>query len=263
MAGRIEQQTARAAGWSRATAYFSAVLFLTAALSHRFNLLETQGFIAVLVLVAALAFLALLLAAVSFRRVWNYGDRGGRDMATGVIVALVVLTPFAISAYRVYVYPELNDISTDTIDPPRFAQTALIRKRGMNPIAPIGREAARRQAESYPEVTGRRYDVPAERALNAVLALVERRGWQFFEAQSETPNNSEVTIEAVARTLLLAFSCDVAIRVTDEGSSTYVDMRSTSRFGKHDLGDNAARIAAFLDELDSDIAAQAGTVPTE
>jgi hypothetical protein len=263
MTVHIEQQTARAAGWSCATAYFSAVLFGTAALSHRFDLLETPGFLAVLGLAAALAVLALLLAALSFSRVWNRGDRGGGNIAKGVIVALLVLVPFLVSGYRSYVRPELNDISTDTIDPPRFSQAALARKQGMNPIAPIDRVAANIQAERYPEATGRRYDTSADRVLNAVLALVTRRGWRIYEAPLEITSSPEVTIEAVARTLLLAFPCDVAIRVTDEGASSYVDMRSASRFGRHDLGDNAARIVAFLEELDADIAAQAGTLPAE
>ena len=263
MAAYIEQRTARGAGWSLATAYFSAVLLVTAALGHRFGLLETQGFITVLGLVAVLAFLALLLGAASVRRVWNYGDLGGQDIAKGVIVALVVLAPFAISAYRGYIHPRLNDISTDTLDLPQFARAAAARKPDMNAIRPIGREAAKLQAEHYPEVTGRRYDVPADRALSAVIALVERRGWQVYEAPREMLSTPEITIEALAKTLLLAFPCDVAIRVTDEGNSTYVDMRSASRFGQHDLGDNATRIVAFLDELDTDIAAQAGVVAPE
>ncbi len=259
----IEQQTVRAAGWSCATAYFSAVLFATAALSHRFDLLETPGFLAVLGLVAALAALALLLAALSFSQVWNHGDRGGGDIAKGVIAALLVLVPFLVSGYRGYIHPELNDISTDTIDPPRFSQAALARKQGMNPITPIDRADARIQAERYSEVTGRRYDAPADRVLSVVLAVVTRRGWQIYEAPLEITSSPEVTIEAAARTLLLAFPCDVAVRVTDEGASSYVDVRSASRFGKHDLGDNAARIIAFFEELDSDVAAQAGTIPAE
>ena len=263
MAVYIEQQTARAAGWSRATAYFSAVLFATAALSHRFGLLETPGFIAVLGLVAVLATVALLLAAFSFNRVWQRGDAGGTDIVKGVIVALGVLAPFAVSGYRAYVTPELRDISTDTNDPPPFARAALARRPGMNPIVPIEREAALLQLERYPEVTGRRYEVPADRALSAVRALIERRGWLIYEAPREGAEDQEVTIEALARTTLLAFPCDVAIRVTDEGTSTYVDMRSASRYGRLDLGDNAARIVAFLDELDTDMAAQAGTVPAE
>lgn len=263
MTVHIEQQTARAAGWSCATACFSAVLFATAALSHRFDLLDTPGLLAVLGLVAALAVLALLLAALSFSRVWNHGDRGGGEIAKGVTVALLVLVPFLVSGYRSYVHPELSDISTDTIDLPRFSRAALARKPGMNPIVPIDRTAAGTQAKHYPEVTGRRYDVPADRVLNAVLALVARRGWRIYEAPREMASSPEVTIEAMARTLLLAFPCDVAIRVTDEGNSSYVDMRSASRFGKHDLGDNAARVAAFLAELDADVAAQAGTLPAE
>lgn len=263
MAVYIEQQTSRAAGWSRATAYFSAVLFVTAALSHRFNLLETPGFISVLGLVGTLAVFALLLAAIAFRRVWNHGDLGGRDVAKGVAVALFVLAPFAVSGYRAYVHPGLSDISTDTLDPPRFARAALGRGQGMNPIVPIGREEAKIQAENYPEVTGRRYDVPTERVLSSVLALVQSRGWRVYEAPRETLGNPEITIEALAKTALLAFPCDIAIRVTDEGNSTYVDMRSTSRFGRHDLGDNAARIVTVLDELDAGIAAQAGAIPVE
>ena len=39
-------------------------------------------------------------------------------------------------------------------------------------------------------------------------------------------------------------------------------MRSASRYGRHDLGDNAARIAGFLTELDQEIADQAGTATT-
>jgi hypothetical protein len=263
MTAHIEQQTARGAGWSSGTAYFSAVLFVTAALSHRFGLLETSGFIAVLALVAVLALLALLYAAISFRRVWHYGDRGGRDIAKGTIVALLVLTPFAASAYRGFVHPELNDISTDTLDPPQFARASHVRGAGMNPIVPIDVAAARLQAENYPEVVGRRYEMPVDRVLGIVLALVGRRGWQVLEAPEAGLMSPEITIEAVAKTMLLAFPNDVAIRLTDEGTSTYVDMRSASRYGKRDLGDNASRIEAFLDELDTDMAAQVGIAPAE
>ena len=63
--------------------------------------------------------------------------------------------------------------------------------------------------------------------------------------------------------MVLALPVDVAMRVTDEGTSTYVDMRSASRYGSHDLGDNAARIAAFLAELDAEVSALAGVLPPE
>jgi uncharacterized protein (DUF1499 family) len=50
----------------------------------------------------------------------------------------------------------------------------------------------------------------------------------------------------------------VAIRVFDDSSATFVDMRSASRYGRHDLGDNATRINRFLSDLDDRVAALAG-----
>ena len=40
-------------------------------------------------------------------------------------------------------------------------------------------------------------------------------------------------------------------------------MRSASRYGRHDLGDNAARIAGFLTALDAAVAGAAGPAPAE
>ncbi|MET0942816.1 MAG: DUF1499 domain-containing protein [Mesorhizobium sp.] len=264
MTAHIEQQTARSAGWAYGTACFSAVLFATSALSHRFGFLETPGLIAVLALVAALAVLALVFAVISFPRVWNRGDHGGRNIAKGVIIALLVLVPFAVFAYRGYTHPDLNDISTDTFAPPLFANAGQVRTLDMNPITPaFSAAAARLQAESYPEVVGRRYEMPIDRVLNAVLALVEERGWQIVESPATALMSPEMTVEAVATTLVLALPSDVAIRLTDEGASTYVDMRSASRYGQRDFGDNAERIDSFLDELDAAMAAQVGVVPAE
>ena len=61
---------------------------------------------------------------------------------------------------------------------------------------------------------------------------------------------------AVALTPILHFATDVSVRITDEGTTTYVDMRSAARFGYHDLGDNARRIADFLLALDAAVTAQ-------
>ena len=51
---------------------------------------------------------------------------------------------------------------------------------------------------------------------------------------------------------------DVAVRLTDEDASTFVDMRSASHYAQHDLGDNADRISRFLADLDAMMQAGAG-----
>ncbi|TIX46031.1 MAG: DUF1499 domain-containing protein, partial [Mesorhizobium sp.] len=49
------RQTSKAAGWSRRTGAFSAVLLLTVLLGHRYELVETPAFLWVLGIVALLA----------------------------------------------------------------------------------------------------------------------------------------------------------------------------------------------------------------
>src|SRR5258705_4119371 len=102
-----ERRSSRAALWAGRLAIFAAVLFVVAGLGHRFGLVETVGFFWVLGLVAALALAALILAGAGFFQLWTYGDRGGIAAARAVIVALLVLSPFLVSAWRVYAFPML------------------------------------------------------------------------------------------------------------------------------------------------------------
>ncbi|MGH6991458.1 MAG: DUF1499 domain-containing protein, partial [Stellaceae bacterium] len=65
-------------------------------------------------------------------------------------------------------------------------------------------------------------------------------------------------IEAVARTPIMGFREDVAIRVEPDGDDSRVDIRSSSRYFKSDLGSNAARISRLSDDLTT--AAQADSL---
>ena len=67
----VDIRRSRAAGLARHVASFSALLFVVSALSHRYGLLETPGFVSVLATTGALALLALLLALSGVRSVWR------------------------------------------------------------------------------------------------------------------------------------------------------------------------------------------------
>jgi uncharacterized protein (DUF1499 family) len=58
------------------------------------------------------------------------------------------------------------------------------------------------------------------------------------------------SIQAVSTTRLWRFNDDVTIKIHREGPWTYVNVRSKSRIGKGDFGQNARNIRAFLEELD-------------
>ncbi|MEP0943645.1 MAG: DUF1499 domain-containing protein [Rhizobiaceae bacterium] len=62
--------------------------------------------------------------------------------------------------------------------------------------------------------------------------------------------SEERYVEAVATSLLFGFESDLVVRLIEEEEGTLVDMRSTSRWGAHDLGSNSKRIIQFMNDLD-------------
>jgi hypothetical protein len=261
MASIRERQTSKAAGWSRRTGAFSAVLLLTVFIGHRYDLVETPAFLWVLGIVALLAALALLFAGLAFSRLWHFGDRGGRDLTVGALLAILVLVPFGVAAYWAAIYPPLRDISTDLDDPPVLDVSA--RTKDMNELSPATPGEQRLQTESYPLVTGRSYSLPFDRVVDAVETVVDRHDWQLTAPYPDATGQTQVTINALAKSFVVDLPVDVAIRVTDDGDTVTVDMRSASRFGRYDLGDNAARIVGFLAELDQEVAGQVGVDQAE
>jgi hypothetical protein len=48
----------------------------------------------------------------------------------------------------------------------------------------------------------------------------------------------------------MGFRDDVAVRIRAVGQGARVDVRSASRYGRHDFGTNAARVRALLADVD-------------
>jgi uncharacterized protein (DUF1499 family) len=61
-------------------------------------------------------------------------------------------------------------------------------------------------------------------------------------------------IEAVARTPILGFRDDVVVRIRPTVDGTRIDIRSASRYGRHDLGTNAKRVRSLIDDIDEVLA---------
>ena len=237
---------------------FAVVLLAVVWVGHHYGLVESQGYLWVLALVPVFAALALVFGAFGFSRIWTYGDLGGRDLTAGLLMALLVLAPYGVAASLMILDPPLRDVSTD-LDTPPALPTATSRTARMNDLIPQSPGEQRLQVENYPLVTGRRYQSSMDETIAAVEAVLAKQGWQL--AASPDPQDiaaGEVTIGALARSFVLDLPVDVAVRITADEDSTLVDMRSASRFGRHDLGDNARRIAAFLAALDAEVAGQAG-----
>ncbi len=74
-----------------------------------------------------------------------------------------------------------------------------------------------------------------------------------MDAREPIPGRRDGRIEAVARTPVMGFREDVVIRIRGTEEESRVDMRSSSRYGFHDIGSNASRIRSYLDGVEESI----------
>ncbi|MPZ11144.1 MAG: DUF1499 domain-containing protein [Kiloniellaceae bacterium] len=170
-----------------------------------------------------------------------------RDVLWGLLGLAASLPVVAMAAHWEYTaraYPPINDISTDTEDPPVFWDVP-------NPSAYPGGETAALQRAAYPDLAPLALGVAPERAFALALALAEDSDWEIVAEEPE-----EGRIEAVDSTLLYGFKDEIVIRVEPSEDGAVVDLRSRSRLGRSDLGVNAARISRFLAALEERAAAE-------
>ena len=178
-------------------------------------------------------------AALAGLVVWLRRRKGGAGaVLLGLILSLPVAGLGAAFEIAASTTPPINDISTDTEDPPVFWFTAT--------PSDYPAQNAEPQRAAYPDVRPLEMPVSADEAFAAALGLVEDRGWEVLSADP-----AESQIEAIARSRLFGFEDEVAIRVTETDSGARIDMRSRSRLGQIDRGANARRIEAFLADLET------------
>jgi uncharacterized protein (DUF1499 family) len=155
----------------------------------------------------------------------------------GVLMALPVLGMALQWEYATRTYPPINDISTDTENPPEFWDMP-------NPMVYPGAAVAQQQHQGYPDLGPLTMPLAPAAVFEQALNLVRERGWTVVGSDA-----AEGRIEAVATSSLFGFADEVTIRITPEGSGSRVDMRSRSRLGQIDRGTNARRIREWQADL--------------
>ena len=155
-------------------------------------------------------------------------------LASLLMAAVAFYVPFQLQAQG-RVAPPINDITTDTANPPQYMTSAR---------AYPGAEFARQQRAAYPDIAPITLALPPREAFARALAAAEAMGWEVVGRDA-----AKGTIEAVDTTKWFGFKDDIAVRVTAAPGGSRIDVRSKSRVGRGDLGTNARRIRAYAQRL--------------
>jgi hypothetical protein len=204
------------------------------------------------------AAVGIVLALGAFVVIWKDGIAGAGYAFAAIAIGVALIGYPAYLGYLAYKLPMINDVTTDPIDPPHFEVLARLRPRGMVDYA--GLYAAEQQRTAYPDIEPLTVDVAPRLAYDAALAAIDRRKWRVVDycQPNQRGCGAGGRIEAVARTPIMGFRDDVAVRVRPDGDGSRIDVRSASRYGRHDFGTNAARIRSLLEDVETRLNARPG-----
>jgi uncharacterized protein (DUF1499 family) len=175
--------------------------------------------------------------------------RPGRVQAIiGTILALAVALPIFRIGMTTSRYPPINDITTDTKNPPSFEYAQSLpanRSRDMSYKPEMA--SAQEGSLVYRKLEPLKLQGSPEDVYKRVEIIAgEFPGWQVTYRDPV-----HRTVEGVATSTLFRFEDDFVIQVrpTTDNDYSLVEMRSKSRDGKGDLGTNYNRIESFFRAL--------------
>ena len=249
----VEEPVSRFAIWARRFALFALVATLFSVIIVRSGLLEIVPALATFAGALMCAVIAIMLAVGAAVVIWRDGLDGIGETFTAVALALALLAYPAYLGFKASRLPAIADISTDAVDPPRFEAIARLRTREANPVIYAGLYAAEQQRSAYPEIEPLEVAATAQAAYDAARAVITKRRWKVILDRRPQPGRRDGQIEAVARTPIMGFSDDVVVRVRPIADGVRIDVRSASRYGRHDFGANAARIKSVLEDIEEQV----------
>lgn len=216
-----------------------AASFIAGPLLSTADLVPPMTGFALFALGGLLAVLTFLLALVTAVR------RGFAVAGPAFVLGLLVVGTFSIIAMPGAQVPRINDITTDTVNPPQFIVAATIPANQGRDMRYPGAGFADQQRGFYGDLTGFSLNLPPDAAFQKVLAAARQMpDWEVVRSDQATH-----TLEGVATSKWFHFKDDFVIEVRPDGTGSLVQMRSKSRDGRSDMGANAARIRAFFAKL--------------
>ena len=277
----IEEPISRLAVWSLRLALFALAATFIAIIIVRSGALDIVPALSTLAGALVLAVVAILMALGAGIVIWFQGCGGVRQALFAILIGCALIAYPAYLGVKAYKLPSIYDITTDPIDPPQFDAIARLRPRDANSVTYQGLYAAELQHTAYSDIEPEETSATPQEAYDAAMKVITRRRWRIVDSRPPPPaapppargSNprqareepaSDAVIEAVARSLILGFREDVVVRIRATSDGTRIDVRSASRYGRNDLGSNAARVRDLIGSIDDILSApRPGKEPQE
>jgi uncharacterized protein (DUF1499 family) len=270
---KYHQHRSRKAVWSQRLALLCLLLFIVPFGLHRFgaviapfaakmlkgheaaaSLLAMNTPVAMKLITAAVAgaLLAFLLGVIAMVNIWREGYQGAGMAFMVIVLSLLMLAAPAAVLPKLMKLPRIHEVSTDTQSPPAFTKLALARQGAANP-ATYQAAAAAEQAKAYPDIQPLPVSHSAEQTFDTVREAAHSLEWNIIREQPPEEGRAGM-IEAVDRSPVFGFIDDVVIRVSGTAKDSRIDVRSSARYGDHDLGRNAERVRLLLGDVKTRVA---------
>ena len=227
--------------WAGTLGWVSLVLLVAGPPAAHIELVPPVAGFGVFMLGGLLGLVASVLGAVAAFR--QGGAERGKTLlkaAPAIVVTIVVI----VLAVRSAGYPRINDITTDTENPPQFVFAKTLPANSGRDLDYPGEEFAIQQRAGYPDLGPLKLDMPAPTGFLLAHETVRRIGWKTTQV-----NHIGGTIEGTRTSWLFRFQDDYIVVVRPVAGGSEIHMRSKSRDGKGDLGANAAWIRELLEAI--------------
>ncbi len=195
------------------------------------------------------------MAAIAALRLLVLGLAMSRKTRSIVVMGVLGIIVAGITVYiplswkkTLDAHPYIHDISTDLENPPQFVVVASVRGPDDHPVLYDGPEVAAQQRQAYPDLQPLIVEAPAAAVFEAATRAVNSMGMELVNA-----SQTDLRVEATDTTLLYGFKDDMVVRIVELDGTTQVDVRSKSRVGRSDLGQNAKRIRKFIALLTAEL----------
>jgi uncharacterized protein (DUF1499 family) len=245
---RYTVKEAHEASWARRIALFCVQLLILTVLLHRFASLNTPAAINLLAVSIAGLLLAIAIAVFSIIRIWFGGQSGASHAVAAIFIACLGLALPGYYLAKAVRLPMLTDVQTSPDQPLEFKTLNTTRPADAIPIKDPTPAQIDAQDAAYPDLEPMELERSAPEVFSIVHEAVDRLGWNMVV--SEPPGETGIgRIEATARSLIMGFTNDVVIQVKGDDAHAQIDVRSVSRYSRHDFGANAKYIRKLFAEV--------------